>query len=289
MRQITVIGYGNQGKAWAENLRDSGWKVLVSGRFDGQGMAKAREDGFTVVRPADLRDLSGFIALLLPDEAIAPFFEEHLKGGENRQFFFAHGFAATFSQISFSASDDVILVAPKGIGQKLRENYKAGSGVMGVLGVNQDASSRAWEFADEVAEGLGLKRVGLLKSTFASECKADLLSEQVILCGAVPRLVKETVSFLIAKGIEPEVAKYECLNELKLIVDMMVEHGVDGMMTKVSSAARYGGERAGEKILPPAELNARMEKLWSEIESGAFAKALVEHLSKPKKSAEVRA
>lgn len=277
-RQITLVGYGNQGRAWAANLRDSGWNVVVSGRLDGQGVARASGDGFDVLAADQLRVVSGPVALLLPDEAIPSFFSRYLEGGNGRQFLFAHGFAVTFGKLPVSASDDLVLVAPKGIGQKLRENFVAGSGVMGVLGVSQDSSGKAWTIAQEVAEGLGLARVGLIRSTFGEEAKTDLLSEQVILCGAVPKLVTQTIDFLVGKGINRELATYECLNELKLITDMMVEHGVEGMLKRVSSAAYYGGQQAAEVILPTHELEVRTEALWREIENGGFAERLRGHL-----------
>lgn len=281
MREITLIGYGNQGRAWAANLRDSGWTVRVSGRDaekGGKGIARAKADGFTIVDAKDLRAVKGPVALLLPDEQIAPFFEEYLHGGDGRSFLFAHGFAVTFTRPEFSESDDVILVAPKGIGQKLRENFTAGGGVMGAIAVDQDASGSARQLAESVAEGLGLTRVGVVHTTFANETKCDLLSEQVILCGAAPRLVKETTEFLVQRGIPRELAAYECLNELKLIVDMMVEHGVDGMLARVSTAARFGGEVAAETILPKLELELRTQALWDNIEDGSFAEALKEHI-----------
>lgn len=292
MPEITLVGYGNQGKAWAANLRDSGWSVSVSGREKGKGMAQAKADGFAVIPPSSLRAVSGAIALLLPDEAISGFFSEYLAGGAGRKFLFAHGFAVTFTRPNFSSSDDVILVAPKGIGQKLRENFKAGSGVMGAIAIDQDASGTASAFANSVAEGLGLTRVGVVRTTFAGETKCDLLSEQVILCGAAPRLVKETTEFLVARGIDRQLAAYECLNELKLIVDMMVEHGVDGMLARVSTAARFGGQVAADVVLPKAELQARTEQLWERIEDGSFARSLQQHLAtktKPTSSSEVRA
>jgi ketol-acid reductoisomerase len=278
MREITLVGYGNQGKAWAANLRESGWKVRVSGREGGRGIAAAQSDGFATLLPGELKACRGPVALLMPDEAIRSFFDRYLAGGEGRQFLFAHGFAVTFTRPAFSASDDAILVAPKGIGQKLRENFLAGSGVMGALGVDQDASGRAWETAQAVAEGLGLTRVGVVRTTFAGETRCDLLSEQVILCGAVPRLVRETTAFLVEKGIDRQLAEYECLNELKLIVDMMVEHGVDGMLRRVSTAARFGGEVAADVIAPKSELRARTGQLWERIEDGSFARALLSHL-----------
>ncbi|HEY8279224.1 MAG TPA: ketol-acid reductoisomerase [Bdellovibrionota bacterium] len=278
MREITLVGYGNQGKAWAANLRDSGWKVTVSGRPEGRGLRASQEAGFSTLEAGSLRSHKGAIALLLPDESIRPFFAKYLAGGSNRQFLFAHGFAVTYQRPEFSSSDDVVLVAPKGIGQKLRENFLAGSGVMGVLAVDQDASGTARSLGHSVAEGLGLTRVGVIETSFAAETKCDLLSEQVILCGAVPRLVKETTEFLVRAGIDPQLASYECLNELKLIVDMMVEHGVDGMLARVSTAARFGGEEAADTILPKGELRERTCKLWNRIENGIFAEALATHL-----------
>jgi len=143
MMEITIVGYGNQGKAWAANLRDSGWRVRVSGRPGGKGSERAAADGFPTISPAELRSVKGLVALLQPDESIRSFFAEYLAGGSGRQFLFAHGFAVTFTRPAFSADDDVILVAPKGIGTKLRENYQAGGGVMGALGVEQDASGTA--------------------------------------------------------------------------------------------------------------------------------------------------
>jgi ketol-acid reductoisomerase len=280
MREITLIGYGNQGRAWAANLRDSGWHVRVSGRPHGQGSAKARSDGFEIVDASLLKAVRGPVALLLPDEAIRGFYNEYLKGGEHRQFLFAHGFAVTFTRPDFSPTDDVLLVAPKGIGQKLRENFVAGGGVMGALAIDQDASGLAHELSHAVSRDLGLTRVGVVDTTFAGETKCDLLSEQVVLCGAVPRLVTETTEFLIRQGIDPQLASYECLNELKLIVDMMVEHGVEGMKKKISTAARFGGEVAAEIVLPRRDLEERTQLLWDRIEDGTFAKSLQAHLEK---------
>lgn len=285
MREITLVGYGNQGKAWAANLRDSGWKVTVSGRSGSRGSAQAAADGFATIPPSALREARGPVALLLPDESIRSFFAEHLTGGDGRQFLFAHGFAVTFTRPAFSKSDDVILVAPKGIGQKLRENFLAGGGVLGALAVDQDASGSARATAQAVAEGLGLTRVGVVETTFAGETKCDLLSEQVILCGAAPRLVKETTEFLVRQGIDRRLAAYECLNELKLIVDMMVEHGVDGMLARVSTAARFGGQQAAEVVLPKAELALRTQALWARIEDGTFARNLQNHLAEPAQGA----
>jgi ketol-acid reductoisomerase len=279
MPEITLVGYGNQGKAWAANLRDSGWNVTVSGRPNGRGIAQAASSGYATIPASALRAVRGPIALLLPDETIRPFFSEFLEGGApGRQFLFAHGFAVTFTRPAFSPADDVILVAPKGIGPKLRENFVNGSGVMGAVAVDQDSSGKARETARAVAEGLGLTRVGLVDTTFAGETKCDLLSEQVVLCGVVPRLVRETTEFLVRHGIDRRLAAYECLNELKLIVDMMVEHGVDGMYERISTAARFGGLRAADVILSRDELREKTEALWEKIEGGGFARDLLGQL-----------
>lgn len=280
MLEITLIGYGNQGRAWAANLRDSGWKVKVSGRAGeegGLGLINAARDGFEVVAPADLHKVSGIIALLLPDEVIPHFFNKYLASppvGVTRSFIFAHGFSVVFGKIPFQEFDEIILVAPKGIGTKLRQNYLAGSGVMGVLAVAQDTSQNAWQKARQIANGLGCDRVGIVETTVRGETFADLLSEQAILCGAVPALVKKSVDFLVAKGIDPRLATYECLHELKLIVDMMVEFGIEGMFKKVSRTAHFGGILAKEAILPESELNAKLEGLWQKIEDGSFSAGL---------------
>lgn len=278
MTEVTLIGYGNQGRAWALNLRDSGWNVSISGRAEssgGHGMQRARKDGFNVLPPEELAGSSGLIALLLPDESIPSFYQQYLASSKlARGFLFAHGFSVVHGGMKFLPQDDVILVAPKGIGVKLRENFVAGSGVMGVLGVKQNASGKAWESARAVARGLGCERVGLLESSFEEETAADLLSEQVILCGAVPRLVDESVRFLVSKGIDPKLATYECLHELKLIVDMMVAKGMAGMYRDVSTTAKFGGLRAAERLIPRAELQSKMQALWDDIESGDFASEL---------------
>lgn len=278
MLEITLVGYGNQGKAWAANLRDSGWKVRVSGRpkeAGGQSLYAAAREGFEVVAPEKLKDLGGQIALLLPDETIPSFFKDYLAGSSKpRSFYFAHGFSVVFGQIPFGEQDDVILMAPKGIGPKMRQNYTQGSGVMGVIGVGQNPSGKGLEKARNIARGLGCTRVGLIESNFREETFADLLSEQAILCGAVPALVDQSVRFLVAKGIDPKLATYECLHELKLIVDMMVENGIHGMFKKVSRTAHLGGIFAEQEIVPAAKLTPILEKLWQEIESGSFAKAL---------------
>lgn len=275
MGEITLVGYGNQGRAWAANLRDSGWKVTVTGRSSrsgGKGIAAANQDGFATCEPEAAAKRGGIFALLLPDERIPAFHSQYLSdSGPARSLLFAHGFSVIYGGILPRAQDDLILVAPKGIGVKLRENYQKGGGVMGVVGVEKDASGKSRAVAQSVAEGLGLTRVGLIESSFAEETVTDLLSEQAILCGAVPRLVEETIRFLTDKGVNPRLATYECLHELKLIVDMMVARGVAGMLSDVSNTAKFGGLEAADSVLPRDQLRASLEGLWAEIRSGRFA------------------
>ena len=259
------------------NLRDSGWDVYVSGRpasEGGKGMALASSDGFPTLAFAEIVEKSSSpIAMLLPDHEIPSIFKELFAQAKRppRAFVFAHGFSVTYGKLPFSPGDDVVLVAPKGIGVRLRELYQAGSGVMGVLGVEQDGSGEAWNLAESIGAGLGCARVGLVKSSFAEETNADLLSEQVILCGMLPRLVALCVEFLVKKGVNPKVATYECLNETGLITDMMIRKGIAGMYRDVSPTARFGGLRAADRILPGAGLDEKLEELWSEITSGKFA------------------
>lgn len=274
-RELLIVGYGIQGRAWAHNLRDSGWKITVSGRPDGKGIAAAAAEGFATVAATELESRSEAVALLLPDLSIKNFLQRYFAGARSaRSFLFAHGFGVAFCELPFLPSDDVVLVAPKGSGVKLRETYMQGSGLMGVLGVQQDASGHAWDLARAVAEALGCGRIGLVESTFLIETESDLLSEQALLCGGVPRLLEATLRLMVAKGVPLELARYECVNELKLIADMMVDLGVEGMFRNISPTARYGGMRAANKIFPAGELEQKLETLFADIHSGKFAAEL---------------
>jgi ketol-acid reductoisomerase len=277
MSEIILLGYGNQGRAWALNLRDSGWKVTVSGRSPeqgGKGIARARSDGFPTLGLAEIEALSRVpLAILLPDHEIPQVFAQWFADPQRapRVFLFAHGFSVTYGGLNFLEADDVILVAPKGIGVRLRELFVQGSGVMGVLGVEQDGSGQAWSLAKRVGEGLGCDRVELVRSSFREETNADLLSEQAILCGILPRLVAFTANFLARKGIDRRIANYECIQETNLIADMMSRKGILGMYNDVSPTARFGGLRAAERLLPDSILEQGLESLWQDIVAGRFA------------------
>ncbi len=282
MSEITLLGYGNQGKAWAKNLRDSGWIVKVSGRPESEGGTSQREaasDGFATIDFHALRSDTSPLACLVPDECIPEIYAAILGPGVDRAprpFLFAHGFSVVYGGMEFHDGDDVILCAPKGVGVMLRRLYTEGSGVMAVLGVEQDASGNAWDTALAVGKGLGCDRVGIIDSSFAEETNADLLSEQAILCGGLPRILDRSVKFLVRKGVHPKLATFECLNEMKLIVDMMVERGVYGMFRDVSNTAKFGGLRAADYLLPDLETDARLEGLWQDIVDGKFAKEFFE-------------
>lgn len=259
------------------NLRDSGWDVTVAGRAPeagGKGVESARLAGFPALALDEIAKKSRApVALLLPDHEIPNIFKEVFGSSDRlpRAFLFAHGFAVTYGKLSFQKGDDVVLVAPKGIGVRLRELYQAGSGVMGVLGVAQDGSGNAWQLADSVAAGLGCARVGVVKSSFEEETNADLLSEQAILCGLLPRLIARSVEFLVKKGVNPKVATFECLHETGLITDMMIRKGIAGMYREVSPTAKFGGLRAADRILSKTDLDAALAELWQDITSGKFA------------------
>ena len=284
MNRITLIGYGNQGKAWAKNLRDSKWLVNIALRSldeGGKSWQRAKEDGFSTIDLSKAAKLGGTIAFLIPDEHIPSVHARYFKNPDRPQtsFVFAHGFSVLYGNMHFSPKDDVLLVAPKGIGSEMRKLFLENSGVMGVLAVSQDHSNHAWDTAKKIASGLGCARVELIRSTFEEETKADLFSEQMILCGGLPHLLERSVKLLVDKGIHPRIATYECLHETKLILNMILEQGVDGMYRKVSSTARFGGLKSMETLFPEPETHARMEKLWQDIDSGKFSKELSNEIS----------
>lgn len=285
-KKIVVVGYGNQGKAWAKNLRDSGWVVSLSGRPGGVGQKSAAAENFEWIHPDKLKDCSDIIALLLPDDAVENFFAQYFSDEQRpaQTFAFAHGYAVTYDKVKFNPTDTACLVAPKGLGVKLRENYKNGSGVMGVLGVSQDPEAKAWDVCNNLAHGLGLDRVGIIKSTFKEETYCDLFSEQALLCGSVPRLLNESVKYLVAKGIDPQLATYECLHELKLVVDLMTEKGISGMYQAISSTARYGGLKTGQRMIETKKLAQDFDGIWNDVTSDEFVSDMEQDLKSGNKN-----
>ncbi len=271
-RKVAVMGYGSQGHAHALNLRDSGIDVRVGLREGSSSKAKAEAAGLSVRSLAEAATEADVIMMLLPDteqksayeESIAP----HLEDGD--VLLFAHGFNIRFDQIHPPAGVDVAMVAPKGPGHLVRREFSAGGGVPSLIAVDQDASGKARELALSYAHALGATRAGVLETTFEEETETDLFGEQVVLCGGITELVMAGFETLVNAGYQPESAYFECLHELKLIVDLMYEHGITGMRYSISDTAEYGDLTRGPRIISPA-VREEMARILEEIRSGEFA------------------
>ncbi len=271
-KQVAVIGYGSQGHAHAQNLRDSGCNVVV-GLREGKSAEKARRDGFEVLSVADATKRGDVIMILINDEVqgavyrgeIAP----NLSAG--KAIAFGHGFSIHFSQIVPPKDVDVFMVAPKGPGHLVRRTYTEGSGVPCLVAVFQDASGQAMEIGLAWAAGIGGARAGVLQTTFKEEAETDLFGEQVVLCGGLTALVKAGYETLTEAGYQPESAYFECLHELKLIVDLMYEHGLAGMRYSISDTAEFGDMTRGPRIITD-ETKKEMKRILTEIQRGQFAK-----------------
>jgi ketol-acid reductoisomerase len=269
--KIAVIGYGSQGRAHALNLRDSGFDVTVGLRPGGPTEAKAEADGFAVKTPAEAAAQADLVAVLTPDmvqkklynDVLAP----HMKQGAC--LLFAHGLNVHFGMIAPRADLDVILVAPKGPGALVRREYEIGRGVPCIYAMHQDRSGRAEEFAKLYAAGLGGARANLIKTTFKEETETDLFGEQAVLCGGASALVQAGFETLVEAGYQPEIAYYEVLHELKLIVDLFYEGGITRMLEFVSETAQYGDYVSGPRVID-AGTKARMKDILSEIQDGTF-------------------
>jgi ketol-acid reductoisomerase len=270
-KKIVVAGYGNQGRPQAMNLRDSGFDVSVAARPGGAGWKKARDDGFHVSDFEEAAESADVLLLLLPDEVQGEVFERHISGrlGRGSALCFAHGFAVAFGEIE-SSDHDLLLVAPKGQGRSVREAYIRGSGLPCLLAVENDVSGRALEIALALAWGLGCLRIAAFETRFHEEAVSDLFGEQAVLCGGVPALVKHAFDLLVRRGFSPEVAYFECLHELKIIVDLFTRFGFAGMRDLISGTAAYGSLRYGENLIS-SEIDKSMEDLFTRIDSGEFA------------------
>lgn len=271
-KTVAIIGYGSQGHAQAQNLRDSGVNVVI-GLRQGKSWNQAVEDGFTVVSPREAAAQAELIMVLLPDETQAKVYANELKEGltDGKALFFSHGFNIHFNQIVPPAGVDVALVAPKSPGHLVRRVYAEGGGVPGLLGVYQDATGNAKEIALAYARGIGCTRAGVIETTFAEETETDLFGEQAVLCGGASALVKAGFETLVEAGYQPEIAYFECLHELKLIVDLMYEGGLEKMRYSVSDTAQYGDFMVGDRIVTE-ETKAEMKKVLTEIQKGEFAR-----------------
>jgi ketol-acid reductoisomerase len=270
--RIAILGYGSQGRAHALNLRDSGHDVVVGVRKGGASWKRARKDGLKVAEPAAAAAGADLIAILVPDTAQKEFYRgirKSLKPGA--ALLFAHGFNIHFRQIKPAKDLDVVLIAPKGPGDLVRRQYTQGRGVPCLLAVHQDASGKAHARALAYAHGIGGTRGGVLETSFAEETETDLFGEQAVLCGGTTELVVKGFETLVEAGYQPEVAYYECLHELKLIVDLLHEGGLAKMHQFISETAKYGDLTRGPRIVNERVKN-EMRKVLKEVQSGRFAR-----------------
>lgn len=275
-RKVAVIGYGSQGHAHALSLHDSGVDVRVGLPEGSKSKAKAESDGLQVLTPAEAAEWADVIMILAPDTAqrklYAESIEPHLQPGD--ALFFGHGFNIRFDLIQPPAGVDVAMVAPKGPGHLVRRQYQEGRGVPCLIAVEQDASGNAQALALSYAKGIGGTRAGVLKTTFTEETETDLFGEQAVLCGGASALVQAGFETLIEAGYQPEVAYFECLHELKLIVDLMYEGGISKMRWSISDTAEYGDYSRGPRVIN-AETKAEMKRILGEIQDGTFAREWV--------------
>jgi len=275
-RKVAVIGYGSQGHAHSLNLQDSGADVVVGLQAGSKSAAKATAAGLRVMSVADASKWADVIMILIPDQHQAKVYkseiEPHLTAG--KMLMFAHGFAIRFNWIVPPKDVDVTMVAPKAPGHRVREVFKEGAGVPGLLAVHQDVTGKGRASALSYARGIGCTRAGVIETTFKEEAETDLFGEQAVLCGGTAALVKAGFETLIEAGYQPEIAYFECLHELKLIVDLMYRGGLQYMRYSISDTAEYGDYTAGPKIVT-AETKKAMKQILSDIQDGRFAKAWI--------------
>ena len=274
-KKVAVVGYGSQGHAHAQNLKESGHQVVV-GLRPGKSWDKAEEDGQEVKTVPEAVEEADVVMVLLPDEHQPKVFEEQIKPNlqEGNALVFAHGFNVHFNQVVPPSDVDVFLVAPKGPGHLVRRTFEEGAGVPALIGVEQDYTGEAKELALAYAKGIGAGRAGVLETTFQEETETDLFGEQAVLCGGLSNLVKSGFETLTEAGYQPEVAYFECMHELKLIVDLMYEGGLEGMRYSISDTAQWGDFVSGPRVINE-ETKERMKEVLSDIQTGKFAKGWI--------------
>jgi ketol-acid reductoisomerase len=272
-KTVAILGYGSQGHAHALNLKDSGMDVVVGLRPDSSSRKDAESEGLEVLDIPDATSRGDIVMILLPDEKQAQIWREQIADGiaDGNLLMFAHGFAIRFGQIEPPAGVDVGMVAPKGPGHLVRREFTAGAGVPCLMAIHQDATGTARDQVLAYASGIGGGRAGIIETTFKDEAETDLFGEQAVLCGGATQLVQAGFDTLVEAGYDPRLAYFECLHELKLIVDLMYEHGIQGMRDSISNTAEYGDMTRGRKVITE-ETREAMRKILADIQSGEFAK-----------------
>ena len=272
-KTVAVIGYGSQGHAHAQNLRDSGVSVVVSDLEGTDNYALAVEHGFKPLTADQAAKQADIITILVPDEYQAGVYKNAIEPGmaEGNMLMFAHGFNIHFGQIIPAKAVDVVMVAPKGPGHLVRSEFEAGRGVPNLVAVFQDATGNAKDLALAYAKGIGGTRAGVIETTFAEETETDLFGEQTVLCGGCTSLVKAAFETLVEAGYQPEVAYFECMHELKLIVDLLYQGGLSWMRYSISNTAEYGDLTRGSRIITE-ETKEEMRAILKEVQTGAFAR-----------------
>ena len=272
-KTIAILGYGSQGHAHAQNLRDSGASVIIGLHDGSRSKAKAVADGFEVCTVEEAAKKADFIMFLIPDHIQADTYKTKVAPNmkPDAKLLFAHGFAIHFGQIVPPASHDVFMVAPKGPGHTVRSMYKDGKGVPCLIAIQQDASGHAKDYALAYASAIGGGRAGIIETTFREETETDLFGEQAVLCGGLTELMQQGYRTLVEAGYQPEMAYFECINEMKLIVDMIFEGGISWMRYSISDTAKFGDMTAGPKVIGEESRKA-MKQILKDIQDGTFAR-----------------
>ena len=276
-RKVAVLGYGNQGRPQALNLRGSNvGQLIIALREDRPSRERARQDGFDVMTPAEAARWADMLVMLLPDEAHGRVYAEHLAPNlrPGAALVFAHGLSIHFNLVEPRPDLDIILVSPKGPGTALRQQFERGSGLLSLFAVAQDASGDAERLALSYGAAIGSGRVGMLPTSFAEECEADLFNEQAVLWGAIPELILAGYETLTDAGFSPEIAYLECLTEVKLIADLIEARGIAGMREVISNTAEFGALKGGTRIVNQ-DVRTEMRRILREVRSGAFVKELI--------------
>jgi ketol-acid reductoisomerase len=272
-KTVAIIGYGSQGHAHALNLKESGVDVVVGLRPDSSSVDKAKGEGLEVASPAEAASRADVVMMLVPDERHREVWEQEVRDGiaPGNLLMFGHGFSIHFDEVDPAADVDVAMVAPKGPGHLVRRQFAEGRGVPALIAVHQDSSGEARDLALAYAKGIGATRAGVIETTFKDETETDLFGEQAVLCGGLTELVRAGYETLVDAGYDPKLAYFECLHELKLIVDLMYEKGISGMRYSISNTAEYGDLTRGSRIVGEPT-RAAMQEILGEIQDGTFAR-----------------